>query len=966
MNGDQWSQIKRILNSAVQLRSDERPRYVAEACAGDERLRVQIDSILNSPKELDSFLENGAAGAFAGTSDNFAAEFQAGTKLGRYSIVEVIGLGGMGVVYLAEDLDLHRNVAIKVLPPYVADKARIQRFEQEARAASGLNHPNILTIHETGEFEGSRYIVSEYVKGSTLRERIGKLRISEALDIASQIASALEAAHRNGIFHRDIKPENVMIREDGLVKVLDFGLAKLTENRYIAADGERSHLETAPGILMGTVSYMSPEQARGSEVDSRTDIFSLGLVLFEALAGKRGFEKDSPVETLTAIINDPTPSLNELSPTVPLEAQKIIDRALAKEPNDRYQHAGDMKLDLINVRRAIDSNSRLTYSRPVRPWRLPSWLRWAAAAAIVMVVVAAGWIIAPGNLFSAGQPTARFQPGKILMTPLTTDAGYEGEPTFAPDGERIAYVSDRGGNLDIYLKQISGGPDINLTQDRSDDAQPAFSPDGNLIAFVSSRASLTQLEYRNPVVLGLMGGDVWVMSALGGAPKRIATEANFPTWSPDGSEIIYVSGPFADQRIYRVPALGGNATEIETRFEKRPSYLAYPSISRDGKWVAFETQPDKIFVVPAGGGQPLLVANGKHPIWDPKTNSIIYSNASAGTNYSLWQIPFSSTEGKIGGKPEPITVSEGRNMQAAISQDGKTIVYAAQTISFNIESIPFDPETGKLLGQPKELTTGTELKPFFDSSPDGRTVVFESNRGSTSNIWRTNGDSPPVQLTSGLEYADHRPIYSPDGRSIVFVRSNLKRSGSGEMWIMDADGANPRFITEITEANFLEWMPDGKGILYYSDGEKQLCLYDLEAKASRRITNEPGVRAGVTLSSDGKWIMFLSTKDTGSADIRAIPVQGGDSLPVIATPKEDGHPSIPPSGRWLYFQFDHKNIYRIPGPNQNWRAAEPERITNLPETNLYLEDSQLSNDGRTLFYSHGRIIGDLWLIRASE
>src|SRR5262249_54742820 len=259
---------------------------------------------------------------------------------------------------------------IKVLPPHVVDRPRIQRFEQEARAASALNHPNILTIHKTAKFEGSRYIVSEYVKGSTLRERIGKLRVAESLDIGAQIASALEAAHRNGIFHRDIKPENVMIREDGLVKVLDFGLAKLTESRPAAPHGAVSDLETAPGVLMGTVSYMSPEQARGTQVDSRTDIFSLGLVLFEALTGKRAFERDSPVETLTAIINEPTPSLSEFNATVPLEAQNIIDRALAKDANDRYQHAGDMRLDLLSVRRAIDSNSKLTYTRSARhTWR---------------------------------------------------------------------------------------------------------------------------------------------------------------------------------------------------------------------------------------------------------------------------------------------------------------------------------------------------------------------------------------------------------------------------------------------------------------------------------------------------------------------------------------------------------------------------------------------------------------------
>ena len=225
MNGDKWSQVKRILDSAVQLPSDERRRYVVDACDGDESLRREIDSLLASPPELDSFLEDGAIAGFADSIEESAAKFATGATIGRYRIVAQIGRGGMGIVYAAEDLDLHRQVAIKVLPQHIEDRSRIQRFVKEARAASALNHPNILTIHETGEFEGSRYIVSEYVQGATLRERIAKLDVPQALDIAAQIASALEAAHRHGIFHRDIKPENVMIREDGLVKVLDFGLA---------------------------------------------------------------------------------------------------------------------------------------------------------------------------------------------------------------------------------------------------------------------------------------------------------------------------------------------------------------------------------------------------------------------------------------------------------------------------------------------------------------------------------------------------------------------------------------------------------------------------------------------------------------------------------------------------------------------------------------------------------------------
>ena len=963
MNGSQWSKAKRILNSAMLLPSDERRRYVAEACDGDEVLQREVDSLLSSPVELDSFLDAGAIAGFADSIEDSATKFSTGANVGRYRIVEPIGRGGMGIVYLAEDLDLHRQVAIKVLPKHIEDRSRLQRFVKEARAASALNHPNILTIHETGEFEGSRYIVSEYVNGSTLRERISQLDISQALDVTAQIASALDAAHRHGIFHRDIKPENVMIREDGLVKVLDFGLAKLTEKQPLESV---SNLETAPGILMGTVSYMSPEQAKGVDVDSRTDIFSLGLVLFEALTRKRPFERDSPVETLSAIINAPTPSSGEVNPLVPVEVQTILERALAKDVNDRYQHVGDMRLDLLRVKRAIETNAKLNYSRGRAPTSTRVVLRWVAIIAILLVAAATGSILATQFLPLNDGSTGDFQPGKIVMTPLTTDAGYEGEPTFAPDGETIAYVSDRGGNLDIYLKQISGGPDINLTNDPSDDAQPAFSPDGKQIAFVSTRASTTPLVYRNPVLLALTGGDIWIMPAFGGSPRRIVTGGNFPSWSPDGSEVIFISGGFGDQRIYRVPAIGGNPVEVETRFQKRGAYLAYPSQSKDGKWIAFEVQPDKIFVTPAAGGEPVFVANGKHPIWEPRTNSLIFTNSSPGANYSLWQVAFSTADGKVTGKPRPITVSEGRNMQAAISADGNSIVYVAQTVSFNIESVPLDAESGKPTGPIRELTSGTELKPFFDCSSDGRSIVFESVRGSTSSIWRTDGTSPPNQLTSGKDYADHRPVYSPDGKSIAFIRSDPKRPGTGELWIIDADGANPRLVTEIADVNFVEWLGDGSGIVYYSDRDKQQFLFDLRTKTARQLTNEPGVRAGVEVSADGKWLMFLSTIETGFSDIRAMPVEGGPSFAVISSPGEDSHPSVPLSGRWVYFQLDHKNMYRIPGPSQKWRKLPPEKITNYPETNLYLEGPRLSDDGRTLFYSHGRIVGDLWLIKKAE
>ncbi len=384
------------------------------------------------------------------------------------------------------------------------------------------------------------------------------------------------------------------------------------------------------------------------------------------------------------------------------------------------------------------------------------------------------------------------------------------------------------------------------------------------------------------------------------------------------------------------------------------------------RWIAFEAG-DNIFVVSAEGGEARRIVKGRRPVWGTNSQVIMYSNTEPGKNLSLWQVPFSTTEGTTAGAPEPLTVGRGRDMQAAISHDGKRIAFAAQELSFNAEILPFDAETGRQTGTPQPATSGSNTIYFLSFSPDGRAIVFENHRGANAHIWRTDLGSPPIQLTSDLNFNDSGPRWSPNGQTIAFVRRPASESQpvwgpATSLWLISSDGANPRLLIE--NATNPTWLPDGRAIVYgaVTEGrQNQLFIFDLATKSARRLTNEPGVVPIATVSPDGKWLIYQSNA-SGNIDLHGVSLEGGESRIAVATPHQDYHPFVSPSGKWLYFQLDHKNIYRVPGPAQGWRNAEPEKVTNFPESGLFLEDPQISRDGHQLLYSYGRITGDIWIM----
>ncbi len=884
----------------------------------------------------------------------------------QYELGEKLGEGGMGEVFRARDTKLNRAVALKLLPADVAmDEERIQRFQREARAASALNHPHIVAIYDTGEADGAPFIAMELVEGAPLGAWVQreKPELRKILEVVTQVADALAAAHDAGIVHRDIKPANLLVTAQGYAKVLDFGLAKLIEAPP-TSDETRSVEKpiSKMGVVMGTVAYMSPEQALGRPVDARTDIFSLGAALYEAVAGQRAFAGASEIDMLHNIIHAAPTPVRKTNTLAPHELQWIVDKALAKDVDERYQTMREFAADLRRLRRRMESGSATQLEAQLAPpapkWQLPLW--WGIAGAVVALLVIAVLLQIPALRvrFMPSAPANSIPLDKITLTQLTTDPGYEGEPTFSPDGETIAYVSDRSGNFEIYLKQISGGPDVNLTNNPADDMQPAFSPDGKQIAFVSSREGASDIVTYFAPGSAPIGGDLWVMPALGGSPRRVAREGNFPSWAPDGSAILYTSGPWFGRKIYRVPAMGGEPKEIPVRFGQRtPPHLQYPSYSSNERWIVFEGQ-GSIFVFPAAGGEAKRIASGRKPVWNADSSAVLYSNTERGKNESLWQIPFSITSGEVSGPASPLTISHGRDTQAAVSRDGKRIAFSAQEISFNLEMLPFDAETGKMLGAPRSLTAGNDQIYFMDFSPDGKWVAYEAKRAS---IWKVSVDgNRRAPLSLDPRFNDSWPMWSPDGSFISFDRRPAgETSGEVELWLMAPDGGNPHKV--IGGVSQVIWTPDSRGVVY-SDVDKHKVLYhELGSTTPRTIIDKPNIMPILAVSPDGKWIAYQTTI-AGNVDIHAVPFSGGESRAVVSTPRQDYHPSFSPSGRWLYFQPDHKNLYRVPGPAQNWRQAAPEKVTNFTESGLLIEDPQISPDGRLLLYSHGRMTADIWVM----
>ena len=779
----------------------------------------------------------------------------------HYHILEPLAGGGMGMVYKAEDTRLHRVVALKVLPPrFTNDPIAKERFLREARTASALDHQNICAIYDIGESEDGRlYISMPCYPGETLRNRLagGPLPVEEALDITKQIARGLAKAHRLGIVHRDIKPENLMITTDGVVKILDFGIAKLAGAKDLTGTEHR----------IGTPAYMPPEQSKSAKVDHRADLWSLGVVLYEMLTGRRPFRGANPVAVLQAIHYGVPEAISEIRHGVPARLEKVVARLLMKSPQARYQDAESLLADLDGETEASGRRSRFL------------WLAAGIAAAAGLGVFANSRVEPNDNPAS--------EAALFKHQTLTTQSGGEWYPSLSPDGARFVYAAWDGADYDLFLRDVAGGATENLTAGApGDDTHPAFSPDGKRIAFRSERAG---------------GGGIFLLDLEGREPVRRLTDFGYhPAWSPDGRQLLVSTVAITD------PTLRGQSSrvwKIDAETGGRKLFLDRDAVqavwSPNGKRIAYWSVFPKdgrrtIWTVDALGRNAVQVTLGRsvdwNPVWSPDGHLYFVSDRNAGM--TLWRVAIDEESGEVLGEPLPVQAPTGWSGFLSLSADGRRLAYSTSGTTSVVERAEIGPDgaappqyvagaamglvavrvspggdrialtdasddnqedifltrtdgTGKLV----QLTDDAHRDRTPNWLSDGR-IVFSSNRGGSYALWTLSPGAAPKPL--GMRHGEplFSPMASPDGRWLAcasgIARAALLGDGHRLEPLPLVDGKSP-FVAS-------SWSPDSRKLAGVVNGKPGILLYSLASRRYERLTEE-GWRPVWT--ADGERILYL-------------------------------------------------------------------------------------------------------------
>jgi len=877
-----------------------------------------------------------------------------GARLGPYEITGRIGAGGMGEVYRARDSRLGRDVAIKVLPEELSlDPDRRSRFEQEARSASALNHPNIVTVHDIGISDSTVYIAMELVEGRTVRELLaeGPIATKRMLSIAMQTADGLARAHSAGIVHRDLKPENLMVTREGFVKILDFGLAKLVvpigdAGSDLATVGAAPG--TQPGIVLGTVGYMSPEQASGRPADFRSDQFSLGTILYEMATGNRAFSRGTPVETLSAIIRDEPEPIGKANPGAPAPVRWIVESCLQKDPDERYASTRDLARDLKQAQERVSDLSQESVPPPIR--------RRFRAAAVIPALLGLVALLIGADVLLRLRPPSR-EPLASNLRKLTFGPGLEDEPTWSPDGKFLAYTTDERGNLDVVVQPLAGGQPLRIAGNDADEAQPAWSPDGSKIAFVSSqdrggRIHSVLAAGALTAFLAGRGGDVFVAPALGGAAAKLVENGYFPAWSPDGKKIVFSSERAGKWDLWVVSSDGGSPKRLTD-----DSDIDYqPSWSPDGRWIAYGSGTAAHFdlrVVPAGGGAPRRVDSGTswvlRPAWSSDGRSLIYSGEREGL-VSVWRLRMSGPEASA--SPERVTVGPGADVAPAIDRGGRV---AFATVGGSPDIWEWSLSSGAL----RQVTSETGMESNARLSPDGKSMLFASDRGGTRGAWSLDlADRTPARLTRGENESFSFTRWSPDGKRILFQRE-------GRMWIQPLGGLTARDtgIRGMTAS----WSPDGSRIAFSSGPHflhQEICVMPGAGGEPRPLTSWGRYSTWPSWSPDGSQIVYQLERD-GARHLWMVSSAGGESRQLTTGDSEESHPEWSPRDPdRILFLRDHSRLFTLSVSTGRETAIDLSRATGatLPSGSVVLDYPSWSPDGVRIYFDVTRKTGDIYLL----
>ncbi|HEY8549549.1 MAG TPA: protein kinase [Vicinamibacterales bacterium] len=872
-----------------------------------------------------------------------------GTHLGAYEILGLLGTGAMGEVYRARDPRLNREVALKIVPEdYAFDARRRERFRREAQAIAALSHPNIVTVFSAEDVDGHLVLAMELVEGRTLADLAprGGMPLPRLLKIAVQIADALGAAHDRGVTHRDLKPRNVMVAADGRVKVLDFGLAKLRE----VSQESLSPSSTAPlweltgeGRIVGTAAYMSPEQAEGRPVDHRTDLFALGIVLYELSTGERPFQGESIISVLSSIVRDTPRPLTEVNPRLPREFNRIVRRLLAKDPEERYQSAKDVRHDLEDLRLEITSGELTAAERPAPPGGRRRRRALLAAGTVLAIAAAGAW-------YARRPRPPLVAPRPVAVQQLTFEPGVESSPSISPDGRWVVYSRRTpGSDADIYLQAVGGDRPINLTEGSgAGNGQPAFSPDGEHIAFRSGR----------------QGSGLFVMGRTGDFVRRVTDTGYSPAWSPDGKRLAYSTSLVTDfvyayaggSNVWVVDLEGGGTRRLTTMDAVQPAWS--PGGHRIAFWgVDPQTRNRDLWTVSVDGTDPVRVTNDPAvdatPAWSPDGRFLYFSSTRGGT-LNLWRVAVDERTGRPLGEPEPVTVAAQNAVRPSLSRDGRRLAYGTLTLVGNVFAVAFDAARGTARGEPAWLFGGPHHWSSVRASPDGQRLAA-IRWSHQQDLFISRNDGSELRRLTQDEEGARCPAFSPDGREIAYLSA---RRGDTALHFVEVDGGRVRRRTDIVSRGLLgcpAWAADGRMALVQGPEDPAVFVFDPSRPwADQTIDRLPPAPGGSffprAFSPDGRLLVGTVVNTLVTFDLKArrydrrttiAPVMAASHIEWVA-PRRLLTAST--AGAVLLVDLDAR------------RATEV-----LPATTDTLRGFALAPDGSQLYVSRGPEEGDVWL-----
>lgn len=890
MAPERWRKIETLYEAALATEPDRRAVFLEQSCHGDEGLRQEIESLLQCGENAGSFLGHSPASA------DTATVLKPGSKLGSFEILGLLGKGGMGEVYRARDTRLGRDVAIKVLAPdFAQDPERLRRFEHEARAASALNHPNIVSVHDIGSMGGVHWIVTELVEGPSLRQELAKgaLAPRKAVGIAAQVADGLAAAHAAGLVHRDLKAENVMLAAGDRVKILDFGIAKRLARS--AAAGTLTVTLTRTGEVVGTVTTMSPEQVEGKEIDHRSDIFSLGVLLYEMLSGKLPFRGETHAAVMNAIVSQEP---EDLPGSVPHPVAAIVRRCLEKVPERRFQSSADLAFAL---RRELEAHPDLPPKPRIRRKRWPAAAVTATAILLAVAGVGYWW------------RSAKTRSAVLRPVPLMSRPGRAASPSFSPDGNRVAFQwnSEREDKFHIYIEQIgSGTQPQQLTSGTADDCCPAWSPDDRYIAFLR---------------LAVNGSALMLVPSLGGPVRKVAdfraggngwySPAEKPaylSWTPD-SKWVAASVRDSSQDPYAVWLISVSTGE-RRRLTNPPAARGgdtWASLSRDGRALVFSREvKNNIWALhtlpltedfrPLKEPQKL---NGERysfmcgTAWSADSRTIVYAAGDA-LDCSLMRVRASgrSSSSRI---PYAFQAAIG----PAISPTRSRLAYVRLSADMNLWRL--DTRTG----QRKMLVASNGLAQLPQYSPDARKLAFDAIGLGETAVWTCDAGGFNCALIHSLGGVGGTPRWSPDSQRIAF---DWRVEGQSEIYAMQADGGSRRRMTSHPADDITpSWSYDGRWIYFGSDRSGRMETWKMPAEGGvpSQVTRAGGGPAFE--SPDGEYLYYFKMSGLGSAPapLFRMPVRGGAEVAIV--PRVANWASFGVALKGVYFSPDNRTIQRL-------------------------------------------------------